>query len=65
MHNYIENGIEKTSLAHAHTLVSAYSEWTTKDGAVRKGLNGKHFETRDRLNALTKPFVIWYGLISG
>ena len=48
---YIENGVEKISLAHSHTLVSAYAEWTDKSGE-RKGINGKNFETKARLTAL-------------
>lgn len=51
MHGYIENGVEKISLAHSHTLVSAYAEWTDKSGE-RKGINGKNFETKARLTAL-------------
>lgn len=54
MHNYIEDGAEKMSLAHAHTLASAYAEWKDKNGNERKGINGKNFETKARLTALNK-----------
>ena len=54
MHTYVEDGVEKTSLAHAHTLISAYAEWQEKDGTIRKGINGKHCETRQSLNELNK-----------
>lgn len=58
MHSYVENGAEKMSLAHAHTLVSAYAEWQKKDkqGNVkeRKGINGKNCETKARLKALNE-----------
>lgn len=64
IHNYIDkDGKEKTSLAHAHTLVTDYVEWTdkvkdkqTKEVTIRerKGINGKNFETIPRLNALNK-----------
>ena len=59
MHSYIDNGVEKMSLAHSQTLVSAYVEWTEKNkktGEVvaRRGINGKNFETKARLNALNK-----------
>lgn len=52
MHPYIDkNGIEKMSLAHGHTLVSAYAEWSDKTGE-RKGINGKNFEKKPRYNEL-------------
>ena len=47
------------SLPHMHTLISAYSEWTERDkktGATitRKGINGKHFETKARMKKLNQ-----------
>lgn len=54
MHNYIEDGVEKMSLAHSTTLVSCYVEWKDKNGNERRGINGKNFETKARLNALNK-----------
>lgn len=58
IHEYTDkDGSRKESLAHAHTIVSAYAEWTEKDkktGEIkeRKGINGKNFEKRDRYNKL-------------
>lgn len=58
IHEYTDkDGTSKESLAHAHTIVSAYAEWTEKDkktGEIkeRKGINGKNFEKRDRYNKL-------------
>lgn len=48
VHEYIdaESKQLRTSLVHAHTLVSAYTE--------EFGINGKNFETRARLNELNK-----------
>lgn len=61
VHNYIDakDGQEKTSLEHETILVAAYAEWKEKDKATgneieRKGINGKHFETKARLKALNK-----------
>lgn len=61
VHQYIDgkDGQEKTSLEHAHTLITAYAEWSEKDKETgekieRKGINGKNFETKSRLNALNK-----------
>lgn len=52
MHPYKDkNGVEKMSLAHGHTLVSAYTEWSDKTGE-RKGINGKNFERKSRYNEL-------------
>lgn len=52
MHPYVDkDGIEKMSLAHGHTLVSAYVEWSDKTGE-RKGINGKNFERKSRYNEL-------------
>ena len=46
IHTYTDykTGTERQSLAHAHTLVSAYSD--------EYGINGKNFETRQRLKEL-------------
>ncbi|MCQ2590973.1 MAG: plasmid recombination protein [Treponema sp.] len=58
IHEYTDkDGTSKESLAHAHTIVSAYTEWTEKDKKTgelieRKGINGKNFEKRDRYNKL-------------
>ena len=41
-----KNGIERMSLIHGHTRVENYVE--------RKGINGKNFETKKRLNAVNK-----------
>lgn len=61
VHKYIDSkdGQEKTSLEHATELVAAYAEWSEKDNTTgekieRRGINGKHFETRQRLSALNK-----------
>lgn len=54
---------EQKSLIHAHTLCCAYAEWTDKKKnkqteeiitEERKGINGKHCETRERIKALNK-----------
>ena len=56
IHSYIDaDGTERSSLAHGHSLVSAYAEWTDKkSGEERKGINGKNFETRAKMNELNK-----------
>lgn len=56
IHNYIDtDGTERSSLAHGHSLVSAYAEWTdNKSGEERKGINGKNFQTRAKMNELNK-----------
>lgn len=56
IHNYIDtDGTERSSLAHGHSLVSAYAEWTDKkSGEERKGINGKNFQTRPKMNELNK-----------
>ena len=61
VHKYIDpkDGLEKMSLEHATELVTACTEWVEKDKVTgakvkRKGVNGKNFETRARLNALNK-----------
>lgn len=56
MHNYIDtDGTERSSLAHGHSLVSSYAEWTDpKSGEERKGINGKNFQTRPKMNELNK-----------
>lgn len=56
IHNYIDrDNIERSSLAHVHTLASAYAEWTDKKtGEERKGINGKNFETKAKMNELNK-----------
>jgi hypothetical protein len=47
VHEYTDKGgISKTSLEHIHVIVSAYTP--------EKGINGKAFETKKRLNALNK-----------
>lgn len=58
LHEYRDkDGSLKMSMEHMHLLVSAYAEWQQKDkktGEIveRKGINGKNFETRPRLNKL-------------
>lgn len=55
LHNYIDtDGTERSSLAHGHSLVSAYAEWTDDNGKERKGINGKNFQTRPKMNELNK-----------
>ena len=65
VHEYTDkDGTKRMSLPHMHCLVSAYSEWTEKNKKTgelteRKGINGKHFETRvrmKRLNELVENF---------
>lgn len=62
-HKYIDSKTneEKESLIHAHTLCCAYVEWTEKKKnketnevtiVERKGINGKHCETKQRLHEL-------------
>lgn len=48
VHEYIDahKKVKKMSLEHAHTLVSSFTP--------SKGINGKAFETKTRLNALNK-----------
>lgn len=54
-HYYIDkDGKERLSLVHGHSVVAAYAEWIDKAGESRKGINGKHCETRARLKALNK-----------
>lgn len=58
LHEYRDkDGSLKMSMEHMHLLVSTYAEWQQKDkktGEIveRKGINGKNFETRPRLNKL-------------
>lgn len=58
LHEYRDkDGSIKMSMEHMHLLVSAYAEWQQKDRKTgemveRKGINGKNFETRPRLNKL-------------
>ena len=58
LHEYRDkDGSIKMSMEHMHLLVSAYAEWQQKDKKTgemveRKGINGKNFETRPRLNKL-------------
>lgn len=58
LHEYRDkDGSLKMSMEHMHLLVSAYAEWQQKDKKTgemveRKGINGKNFETRPRLNKL-------------
>ena len=65
VHEYTDkDGTKRMSLPHMHCLVSAYSEWTEKNKKTgelteRRGINGKHFETRvrmKRLNELVENF---------
>lgn len=58
-YNNSKDGKKIESLIHAHTICCAYAEWTEKNKKSneiikRKGINGKHCETRQRLNALNK-----------
>lgn len=58
LHEYRDkDGSLKMSMEHMHLLVSCYTEWQQKDRKTgemveRKGINGKNFETRLRLNKL-------------
>ena len=58
LHEYRDkDGSLKMSMEHMHLLVSCYAEWQQKDRKTgemveRKGINGKNFETRPRLNKL-------------
>lgn len=58
LHEYRDkDGSIKMSMEHMHLLVSCYTEWQQKDRKTgemveRKGINGKNFETRPRLNKL-------------
>lgn len=58
LHEYRDkDGSIKMSMEHMHLLVSAYAEWQQKDRKTgemveRKGINGRNFETRPRLNKL-------------
>ena len=58
IHDYTDkHGSKRTSLPHMHTLVSAYAEWTDRDKKTgtlipRKGINGKHFVTKERMKKL-------------
>ena len=60
VHEYTDkDGSKRMSLPHMHCLVSAYSEWTEKNKKTgelteRKGINGKHFETKVRMKQLNK-----------
>ena len=57
VHTYLDHGEIKTSCEHGHAFVCAYAEWeqATKRGTeLRKGINGKNFETRSHLNELNK-----------
>lgn len=50
VHNYADrDGTIQTSLEHAHYIVVPYAEWTDAKGRERKGINGKHWETREML----------------
>lgn len=58
LHEYRDkDGSLKMSMEHMHLLVSCYAEWQQKDRKTgemveRKGINGRNFETRPRLNKL-------------
>lgn len=58
MHEYTDkDGVTKMSMAHMHTLESAYVEWKEKDKKTgemkdRKGINGKNFVTKSRMTQL-------------
>ena len=56
VHNYLDRGEEKTSMIHAHALVTPYAHWSRKDGTEREGINGKNCLTRQFLRELQKDF---------
>ena len=60
IHEYTDkDGKKRISLPHMTTLVAAYAEWNEKNkktGEItqRRGINGKHFETKSRYNKLNR-----------
>lgn len=58
LHEYRDkDGTVKMSLEHMHVLTSAYVEWQQKNKKTgemieRKGINGKNFETKNRMSKL-------------
>ena len=60
VHDYIDHGVEKTSMIHAHALVTPYAHWTKKDGTAREGLNGKNCLNRQFLRDLQEDFNVMH-----
>lgn len=56
IHPYIEDGVQKMSLAHSTTLVSGYAEWKDKNGETRRGISASKLETKANLKKLNKVF---------
>lgn len=56
IHPYIEDGVQKMSLAHSTTLVSGYAEWKDKNGVIRRGISASKLETKENLKKLNKAF---------
>lgn len=55
VHDYMDDGILKTSCEHAHVFVCAHAKWKDKKtNELREGINGKNFETKATLNKLNK-----------
>ena len=77
VHEYIDkDGTRRQSLEHIHAIVTCYAEWTDAKGIERKGINGKHFETKEMLTRFNeavdemcvKTFGVEYnshGLVEG
>lgn len=56
IHPYVEDGVQKMSLAHVTILVSGYAEWKDKNGEIRRGISASKLETRENLKKLNKAF---------
>lgn len=50
VHDYMDkSGQTRTSMIHAHGIITPYAYWNDKAGHEHEGINGKHFITRDML----------------
>lgn len=58
VHEYLdpETKTMRLSCEHADAWVAADVEWKDKKGELRRGINGKNFETKKSLNELNKAF---------
>lgn len=56
VHDYEEHGQIKTSMIHAHMMITPYAYWQDSKGIAHEGINGKHFLTREMLRELQKEF---------
>ena len=55
-YDVVEQGY-RTSYTHMHTYIVPYTKWNDKRYGQREGVNGKAFETRQRIQALDSQVV--------